>query len=348
LAGVSFNQVLRLPAGESVAVQAVVETLERAGERRTRIRCYARSGPGRGWIEHATVAAASTGPPARSRRVDLNAMARGLVEQDVDALYEGLRRRALEHGPGLRGVRRLVRRGPEAIAWIDLGPAATDADAYLFDPAILDACLHPVVVFLDDDQLWLPIAIDRVTVHARLTAPVVCQATWRHDSATADLNLRTTRGSLLATIEGLRLHPVGASLTTPAPVRIRRAATTTRTRRRSTPTGQRPASARETVTAQLLDKLAELLHLPAADREALRPTFDTVPLNTLGVDSLTTVQLRNWLLSDLAVEVTPDVLLGGATGGAVVDLVCEQLALRQVIAGDETPDDGASLEVIRL
>jgi len=286
-----------------------------------------------------------------------------MAEQDVDALYERLRRRGLEHGPALRGMRRLVRRGREAVAWVDM-TGVGDGEVYLVDPAILDACLHPVAVFLEDDRLWLPIAVDRITVHERLTAQVVCHAIWHGvdaaEGGTADLSLRTTRGSLLATIEGLRLQPVGPNRSALRSTRARSAGAA-RPGPRLASNGRRDvpkvttqavprdtAAAHETVGAQLLDKLAELLHLPAADRDALRPTFSTVPLNRLGVDSLTIVQLRNWLLFDLGVDVTPDVLLGGATGGEVAQLICQQLALRQVIAGDETPADGVALEVFRL
>jgi acyl carrier protein len=93
-----------------------------------------------------------------------------------------------------------------------------------------------------------------------------------------------------------------------------------------------------------------LLHLSTADRVALRPDLATVRLNQLGLDSLTTVQLRNRLLVDFAADVPAEVLLGGATGGEVVELVCEQLLLASVLADDSAgdPADDAAIEVLTI
>jgi hypothetical protein len=110
---------------------------------------------------------------------------------------------------------------------------------------------------------------------------------------------------------------------------------------------EQPEAAHEAVLGLLLDGLAALLRLGPADREALRPGFAGTRLNQLGLDSLTTVQLRNRLLADLSADVPAEQLLGGATAAEIAGLVCQQLVLRSMIAGAGEAEDG-ELEVLTL
>jgi acyl transferase domain-containing protein/acyl carrier protein len=108
-----------------------------------------------------------------------------------------------------------------------------------------------------------------------------------------------------------------------------------------------PARAREVLLDGLLDQVAALLYMTAADRAELRPRFRQVRLNELGLDSLTTVQLRNRLLTDCAADISPEQLFGGATAEEIVGLIGQQLTVRSVIADDTaTPDE--DMEVLTL
>ncbi|MFG2052917.1 SDR family NAD(P)-dependent oxidoreductase [Micromonospora sp. NPDC048930] len=109
-----------------------------------------------------------------------------------------------------------------------------------------------------------------------------------------------------------------------------------------------PVAARELVLAGLLERVALLLGLSAADQEAIRPTFAGTRLNELGLDSLTTVRLRQRLLVDYAADVPPADLFGGGTAAEVAELICQQLTLRSVIAADDDDFDDEDAEVLVL
>uniref|UniRef100_UPI0038B2C473 SDR family NAD(P)-dependent oxidoreductase n=1 Tax=Micromonospora narathiwatensis TaxID=299146 RepID=UPI0038B2C473 len=109
-----------------------------------------------------------------------------------------------------------------------------------------------------------------------------------------------------------------------------------------------PVAARELLLAGLLERVALLLGLSAADQESIRPTFAGTRLNELGLDSLTTVRLRQRLLVDYAADVPPADLFGGGTAADVAELICQQLTLRSVVAADDDDFDDEDAEVLIL
>ncbi|MFJ8577814.1 SDR family NAD(P)-dependent oxidoreductase [Micromonospora sp. NPDC093277] len=109
-----------------------------------------------------------------------------------------------------------------------------------------------------------------------------------------------------------------------------------------------PGAARELLLAGLLERVALLLGLSAADQDAIRPTFAGTRLNELGLDSLTTVRLRQRLLVDYAADVPPADLFGGGTAADVAELICQQLTLRSVVAADDDDFDDEDAEVLIL
>ena len=58
------------------------------------------------------------------------------------------------------------------------------------------------------------------------------------------------------------------------------------------------SNATDLVTAALVQRLAKLMMMPESDVDAGRP------LNTYGVDSLVAVEVRNWIATEMAVEVS--------------------------------------------
>jgi acyl carrier protein len=110
-----------------------------------------------------------------------------------------------------------------------------------------------------------------------------------------------------------------------------------------------PDAARETILTELLHRLAVVLGLAPADRDRLRPTIRDLRLVELGLDSLALVRLRNILIVDFAADVPPDLLFGGATGGDVVELICQQLTLRHVMASPvDAPGGGEPVELLTI
>ncbi|QFG24788.1 type I polyketide synthase [Actinomadura sp. WMMB 499] len=110
-----------------------------------------------------------------------------------------------------------------------------------------------------------------------------------------------------------------------------------------------PDAAREAVLGELLDRVAALLGMSAADRERGVGWFAGTRLNVLGLDSLTTMRLRRGLDADLAVDVPAELLLGGGTAAEIAAEVCRQLTVRGVLAGGDA-EDGADdgTEVLTL
>jgi acyl transferase domain-containing protein len=110
-----------------------------------------------------------------------------------------------------------------------------------------------------------------------------------------------------------------------------------------------PAAAREVVLAELLDQVASLLRLAPGDQENLRASARYTHLNRLGLDSLTTVQLRNQILLDFSADVPPDILFGATSALDVATSICQQLAVRGVAdTGAGATPDLAGTEVITL
>ncbi|MEU9654616.1 type I polyketide synthase, partial [Streptomyces sp. NPDC048110] len=106
--------------------------------------------------------------------------------------------------------------------------------------------------------------------------------------------------------------------------------------------------ARDVVLGELLGSVALLLGLADTERDALRGTFAGTRLNVLGLDSLTTVRLRSRLLTDYSADVPSDLLFGGGTAWDIAEFVCRQLALRSVLAVDDTGLDDSETEVLTL
>jgi NAD(P)-dependent dehydrogenase (short-subunit alcohol dehydrogenase family) len=107
------------------------------------------------------------------------------------------------------------------------------------------------------------------------------------------------------------------------------------------------AQAREAVLTDLLARLGQLLGLTQADCDAVKPAFAGSRLSEFGLDSLTTIRLRNQLLADYAVDLAPELLFGGGTAADIADQVCQQLTLRNVIAADGALGDDMT-EVITI
>ena len=105
------------------------------------------------------------------------------------------------------------------------------------------------------------------------------------------------------------------------------------------------AQAREAVLADLLARLGQLLGLTQADRDAAKPAFAGSRLSEFGLDSLTTIRLRNQLLTDYAVDLAPELLFGGGTAADIADQVCQQLTLRNVIAADGDLGDDMTMVI---
>jgi acyl transferase domain-containing protein/SAM-dependent methyltransferase len=110
-------------------------------------------------------------------------------------------------------------------------------------------------------------------------------------------------------------------------------------------TGKAADALATTVLAYLSAELAEVLQLRPARMKELAGSLGTMFLSELGMDSLTAMDLRNRLQRQLALDVSVEVLLGGAKVQAVIELICEKLLFKRLVATADTAPGEASAEM---
>jgi acyl transferase domain-containing protein len=282
------------------------------------LRCFSRAG--QSWTEVASADADEPGmaPPARPMTPA------AMEELDAGALYERLSRAGLDCDGGIRALRRLWRRGDEVLALVS---AAADSP-YVVDPVALDACLRAAAV-LHGDGLWMAGSLQRLSVHGRPRGDVWCLASQLADDR-LDLDLRSQDGEPLVLLQGLRLELASAqTLGGTSWLRVRGL---------SALLASDPDAARQSLVASLLGRLDSFVtdDVTAGTR-----------LNGIGLGSLQAVRLRNALARDYAADVPLSMLLGTATPEDLADLICEQLAVRDLLAISE-PDAELDVEVLSI
>ncbi|HEV2343266.1 MAG TPA: beta-ketoacyl synthase N-terminal-like domain-containing protein [Actinocrinis sp.] len=384
LANLTLHGFIPFPGRKPVAVQAAVDTEAEGCQARGFTRASGNQpGP---WIERFTASAAPPAPPVRLARAgtaDLERlralMTRQVTEQEIEAFYSGRQRLGVQYGPALHGVKAMWRNEDEALALVDVRAAVSEDGAYVLHPVVLEACFHAAATFAvdedagdtetrdtetlgtetpgtetrDAESIASPESIDRISAHHRLPARVWCHVRRNGDDTSGhrplDLELLSDSGEILATVEGLRLRAIGpAELAAVVPQRAaeQRPMDVEEAVRLAL---HEPEAARRLLLDALLEQAVVLLELSPEHREELRPRFHQARLGQLGLDSLGMVRLRDRFRADLGVDVPPQQLLGTATAGDVVDLICQQLIARSlVVAADDRSADPEAAEVLVL
>ncbi len=170
------------------------------------------------WTVHALGALRqTTASPAAS--VDLQSVRNACANVvDVTSEYAKHAARGLDFGPAFRGVRQLWRGSSQALGEVALPEGGAGGDVYLCHPAMFDACLQVTLAALQSEApaatLYLPFAVDIVTVYDRLPARAWSHATVRTtnaDSFVADISVIDDAGRMLLRVEGLRLATASLS-----------------------------------------------------------------------------------------------------------------------------------------
>lgn len=211
LADIQLGGLVRLPAGQSVAAQAVVENAAGSG----RVRCFTRpasdgAGP---WSMCLTAAVCPSAPDSHlAQPGEVLQRLTEAAEQDIGRLYERLRGAGIDCGPAFRRILRLWRGTDEVLAVIDAEKAARDTSAYRLPPVVIDPCLRIALALPGSggDDVRIPSSIDRLVVLRRLPARVWCHVRRpARDSAGERLNftVMSDSGELLVRLDGLRLTP---------------------------------------------------------------------------------------------------------------------------------------------
>ncbi|MFC3540717.1 beta-ketoacyl synthase N-terminal-like domain-containing protein, partial [Couchioplanes caeruleus subsp. azureus] len=138
----------------------------------------------------------------------------------VDGAYATFRAHGYSYGPAFQGLRAVWAVGDDLYAEVALqGPAADDADGFGIHPALLDACLHAVILSSGAQQTMIPFAWNDVTLHAAGAATVRVRLTKPGGDATT-VEVADTTGRPVLSVRSMTGRPVTAdqlaATTTPA------------------------------------------------------------------------------------------------------------------------------------
>jgi myxalamid-type polyketide synthase MxaB len=176
------------------------------------------------WSEHASgkLIAQERGPAPD--RVDLQSLRNTLTERvEATEVYEACRQCGLEYGPQFQAVRSLCTGAGQSLGEVRIADQlAEQVGDYVLHPTLLDACLQTLAGALEFDDLssaLLPVGIDQVRAYLAGTSSV-----WSHarvtsnknagKSITANIDILTGDGQVVASVDGLRLRRVKKRLLT--------------------------------------------------------------------------------------------------------------------------------------
>ncbi|MFI7195819.1 SDR family NAD(P)-dependent oxidoreductase [Nocardia nova] len=127
----------------------------------------------------------------------------GAVAMPVEDAYERLAASGYEYGPLFRGMRGAWRRGTELFAEVAL-PGMPDVSGYGVHPALLDACLHPLL--LTGDTVVVPFDWTGVSVAARVAGTLRVRSV-RTGDLRVGVQAVDSDGEPVLTIEGVTGRP---------------------------------------------------------------------------------------------------------------------------------------------
>ena len=165
------------------------------------------------WTENARGYLRSLPEGCHGRRVDLEATrSRCPIELDSTECYSRLERMGLEYGPTFREIERAWLGAGEGLARIQAsGQVEARLDQYAVHPAILDACLQSVLVYVSRttgrDSLLLPVEIRQLRFLRPL--PARCWSYFRivelsRRNVVADFEILDDSGNAVLTMTGAR------------------------------------------------------------------------------------------------------------------------------------------------
>ncbi|HSZ28519.1 MAG TPA: type I polyketide synthase, partial [Pseudonocardiaceae bacterium] len=217
VAEIALESPLILPERESVELQVVLDPADEDGQRPFTVHSRIRGTGDEPWVRNAEgrlgAGTPSSEPPASTAWPPADA-----ERLDVDTFYDDLADLGLGYGPAFRGVTAAWRQGADIYAEIRL-PEDTARDRFGVHPAVLDAALHPIALFVADDpdgdvgQLRLPFACSGVSLFpTSATEARVRMSQTRPDTVT--LAVTDPAGTPIATIEAITVRPVAPELFT--------------------------------------------------------------------------------------------------------------------------------------
>lgn len=166
------------------------------------------------WQEFASARVHPSYTSAAAQSLDVAALQARLTVEPVEGKYERWRNIGLAYGPGFQCVKELWHSGNEGLAYVDMQePAVAEADKYYLHPAMLDACLHVSIPFVEHllagmQLALLPVGFERMMVCRRLPRRVWAHGTWHGEQPggryACSLALFDEAGEPVLSISGLQ------------------------------------------------------------------------------------------------------------------------------------------------
>ena len=212
---VVFEKPVR-PAGRTTLQTVVKKTESTNSEKkesaRFQLETYASPSGGNNWNRHFTCELVEC-ESERPEPVDRKSLQANLSETDsADAFYQKMNAMGLNYGPAFRCIRELHFSDHQVLTRLE---SSGDVRGYTIPPTVLDAALHSLAVGLlktdDDDNLFLPVGMERVKCYSPIESEAWCFANWKQNertTRTADLLLFSEQGEVLLEIESLKVQQV--------------------------------------------------------------------------------------------------------------------------------------------
>ncbi|MFI6024630.1 type I polyketide synthase [Amycolatopsis magusensis] len=161
--GLALMVPLAFDDRSGVAVQVRVGEVDEHGRREVGVYAQPADGTGREWTHH--VGGTLSNSESEAERIDEWPPA-GAEPVDLDGHYDRLAEQGgLSYGPVFQGLKAVWRTESAVYAEVELPEHVEDAAAYGLHPALLDAALH-AIVFFDEEDHGLPFAWHGASLHA--------------------------------------------------------------------------------------------------------------------------------------------------------------------------------------
>lgn len=334
LTDIAFTRAMLFDGDQSRLVRALVENDGAAGEPEYRIRFLSRPAEDAqaAWQEHGSLLGAPA-DVAYTGALLVPAQLQQVLQEQVLEVYQQLQRNGCTYGLPLQGLKQLWRHGNRALGRIDVPEAGHDGSGCLLHPLLLDACLHTTAAFFDPrerqaDSAMLPVAIKRLTVHARLPASVWSYVSWHGEqgdgSYLADLELISASGEVLVSIQGLRLARIARSaILAAAPAGNAALPSSSAAQLVALP----EADAAQLILHGMRKIFGAVLHLDLSGALGDDGRLAAMPMSSLGADSLRAMELRNTVYAWVGVQLPVQLFISRSRVAEAVDCIYEGILL---------------------
>ena len=217
VADVVIARGLVLPETEILTVQTVVSPLENNSYKfeifSTSIAEHQQTPQ---WLLHSEGKIYTEPTTNRKGKIDLEKYKKECSQAiDIKQHYQQCLERGINYGSSFQGIKQLWKGHWKALGKIALPEELTaQVTDYQLHPALLDAALQMIGHAIDNtetDQTYLPVGIEKFKLYRQYTNQVWVIAEIPETSLTADILLVDNFGTILASLEGLRVRATTAN-----------------------------------------------------------------------------------------------------------------------------------------